>query len=444
MLPISQATLVGLGLSASVLGAILPTVQNDANHCMVGHTTCNDDYVYHCDSNNKWVVKEKCVHPSWCNAEADGTVGCVSDTGLKRNAPVDSSVRTLTPTPTSGYSPSHINCREAELRCNGLWEEICDGFGVWQRWRKCSECFNQGEGKADCIPETTLPTPEPTPTFCKKDQLRCNGKWEEICDDDAEWHRLMKCEDCSEDEGGAIDCVPYVDMPPEPTHPAQCVEGTLRCEGNWLDLCNADLSWQRIQQCLECVTDTDGQPFCDNGSVPTSSSSSSSSSTSAPETTPTTSSTPDTSAPTTTSVPTTTLVPTTTSAPATPTPGIVLGIPVMSTPAPHSSVRMAEDNPCFGGEVRCNGDRVEACDAEHVWQDFGPCPSCKQLYNTRDCEPGWQQCAHGSTTVEACTYDGRWATVEACSAEEMCLGMFEGMAFCLAKDIAESEMAKYN
>lgn len=44
---------------------------------------------------------------------------------------------------------------------------------------------------------------------------------------------------------------------------------------------------------------------------------------------------------------------------------------------------MAQDNPCFGGEVRCSGDRVEACDAEHVWQDFGPCPSCKQLYNTR-------------------------------------------------------------
>lgn len=79
MLPIRQATLVGLGLSASVLGAILPTVQNDPNYCIVGHTTCNEDYVYHCDSNNKWMAKEKCVYPSWCNAEADGTVVSITD-----------------------------------------------------------------------------------------------------------------------------------------------------------------------------------------------------------------------------------------------------------------------------------------------------------------------------------------------------------------------------
>ncbi|KAI0104599.1 hypothetical protein F4814DRAFT_455875 [Daldinia grandis] len=413
MVFIHQATLVGMSLSASALGAVLTTIQNDPNHCMVGNATCNGNHVYHCEPSNKWVAKEECVYPSWCDVGTDGTVGCVSDTGLKRDALVDSSVHTLAPTRTDGYSPSHINCREAELRCNGRWEEICDGFGVWRKWRKCAECFSQGDGKADCIPDTTLPSPEPKPTFCKKDQLRCNGQWEEICDNDAEWHRLMQCESCTEDTGGAIDCVPYVDMPPEPSHPPQCIQGTLRCEGNWLDLCNADLSWKRVQQCRQCVTDTDGQPFCDNGQLPSSSSST-------PKATPTASSTLITSVP-------------------------ITSVPTTATPVPRSpEARVAEDNPCFGGEVRCSGDRVEACTAEHEWQDFGPCPSCKQLYNTRDCEPGWQQCAHGNTTVEACTHDGRWATAEACSAEEMCLGMFEGVAFCLAKDLVESEMAKYN
>ncbi|KAI1766973.1 hypothetical protein GGR53DRAFT_174448 [Hypoxylon sp. FL1150] len=43
----------------------------------------------------------------------------------------------------------------------------------------------------------------------------------------------------------------------------------------------------------------------------------------------------------------------------------------------------AWDNPCFAGEVRCVGsDRIEACSAERNWEDFGPCPNCKQLYNT--------------------------------------------------------------
>ncbi|KAI1806297.1 hypothetical protein F4811DRAFT_551019 [Daldinia bambusicola] len=309
MLHLQQAAVVGLGLSTSVLGVALPAVQSNPNDCLVD------------------------------------TVGCAMDVGLKRDVPVSS------PTPTGGFSPSTLNCRESQRRCTGKWEEICDGFGVWQRWQQCTECFNGEDGTVDCIPDNSVATPEPQPTFCKENQLRCNGQWEEICNDEAEWHRLMQCESCSEDIAGAIDCVPYVDMPPEPTHPPQCIEGTMRCEGSWLDLCSPDLSWQRIEQCGECVTDSNGQPFCNNARVTDTITAS---------------------------------LPTATSAPATLALEGVPGATSVPSQIPRSpEVGTAQDNPCFGGEVRCSGDRVEACTAEHEWQDFGPCPSCKQLYNTR-------------------------------------------------------------
>ncbi|KAK6956511.1 hypothetical protein Daesc_001789 [Daldinia eschscholtzii] len=317
MLHLRQVALAGLGLSASVLGAALPATQD--NDCLVD------------------------------------AIGCAADSGLKRDVSVN------TPTPTSGFSPSALNCKESQRRCTGNWEEICDGFGVWQRWRQCAECFNGQDGTVDCVPDTSVPAPEPKPNFCKENQLRCNGQWEEVCDDQAEWHRLMRCEDCSQDTAGAIVCVPYVDLPPEPTHPPQCVEGTLRCEGRWLDLCNSDLSWQRIQQCNQCLTDPAGEPFCDNGQLSDTTTADLPTATSAPVPSPPATSTPATSAP-----------------------GIVLAASAASSQIPRSpELGIAQDNPCFGGEVRCNGDRVEACTAEHEWQDFGPCPSCKQLYNTR-------------------------------------------------------------
>ncbi|OTA56292.1 hypothetical protein K449DRAFT_399611 [Hypoxylon sp. EC38] len=41
---------------------------------------------------------------------------------------------------------------------------------------------------------------------------------------------------------------------------------------------------------------------------------------------------------------------------------------------------------CVGGEVECDGDRIKGCTASGEWEDFGPCPNCKQLSNTRaDC-----------------------------------------------------------
>ncbi|KAI8962671.1 hypothetical protein F5Y11DRAFT_322377 [Daldinia sp. FL1419] len=252
---------------------------------------------------------------------------------------------------TGGFSPAHIPCREAELRCNGQWEEICDGFGVWQRWQKCAECLNDSNGNADCIPNTDPPPREPKPNFCKENQLRCNGHWEEICDNDAEWHRLMQCDVCSQDTAGSVECVPYVDLPPQPPAAPQCVQGTLRCSGTWLDLCGSELKWQHVQHCSQCVTDPDGQPFCDDGQLHSS---------------------PPASAPT----PTPTA---TSSAPATSAP---VPAPTPRSPDAHAAVDNL-DNPCFPGEVRCNGDRVEACDKFVQWQDFGPCPSCKQLYNTR-------------------------------------------------------------
>ncbi|OTA82242.1 hypothetical protein M434DRAFT_17106 [Hypoxylon sp. CO27-5] len=41
---------------------------------------------------------------------------------------------------------------------------------------------------------------------------------------------------------------------------------------------------------------------------------------------------------------------------------------------------------CAGGEVECDGDRIKGCTASGEWEDFGPCPNCKQLGDTRvDC-----------------------------------------------------------
>ncbi|KAI1088150.1 hypothetical protein F5B19DRAFT_496690 [Rostrohypoxylon terebratum] len=59
------------------------------------------------------------------------------------------------------------------------------------------------------------------------------------------------------------------------------------------------------------------------------------------------------------------------------------------TPAPDVpdilARALSKNETCFDGEVRCysNDERIEVCMAAHVWADFGPCPNCTQLYDTR-------------------------------------------------------------
>ncbi|KAI1472240.1 uncharacterized protein F4812DRAFT_4107 [Daldinia caldariorum] len=266
MFRLHRAAILGLSLSASVLGAALPAVQND---CLTN------------------------------------AAGCAVDTGLKLDVSGSSS------TPTGGSSPLAASC----------WEN----------------------------------------------QLRCNEHWEEICDNDTKWKRLMRCESCTEDlVGGDIDCVPYENMPPEATHTPECVAGALRCQGTYLDLCGADHSWERIEKCGRCVTDPDGQTFCDNPEITDTAGGKFAMATAAPglpllaRSAPTFSALGDASD-------------------ATP-------VPSSHTPRGHE-VDTDKTKPCTVGTVRCTGDRVQGCTGEQKWHDFGPCPDCEQLDDNRvDCK----------------------------------------------------------
>ncbi|KAI0379011.1 hypothetical protein F5Y04DRAFT_138850 [Hypomontagnella monticulosa] len=143
--------------------------------------------------------------------------------------------------------------------------------------------------------------------------------------------------------------------------------------------------------------------------------------------------------------------------------------------SPTQSVSPLVDNPCFGGEVLCSGDRVQVCTAERKWEDFGPCPGCKQLYNTRvkcnyedsdaeflaadfakrytdslartdppaiaqpeKCNTGWERCAKNNTEVQVCDNNTSWRTIKTCGPDELCLSVLNGVVFCVSTSEAEA------
>ncbi|KAI1388005.1 uncharacterized protein F4822DRAFT_299384 [Hypoxylon trugodes] len=453
MIHSSYLLLATLGLSSPALGVILPTLQARvsesarsqpvfSNHpCQHGERTCDRNTVYYCNGRGTWTAESLCIFPSWCNEnEATSEAWCDEDTTSsappelelkkKRTIGIPTPVSTPEPslTPTRTFKPGsakkysfngndgkgallgrQTRCVEGELRCNNDWEELCDAFGTWQHFQQCDACVTNDDGSVNCAPTTATSTaPQPPPTPHTGDR-RCSGNTEEIYNEKTHlWEFAEECIECVDNNDGTVSCAPATALPPQPTAPPQCNEGDRRCDGDWFELCNAQRLWDRIQQCSECVNGVD-DTFCQ---------------------------------PLETETPT-------------PTPS--------ATPSPIPSVASAAgvalDNPCFGGEVRCDNDRISVCSAERQWEDYGPCPNCKQLYNTRvkcdfdnsaqassaaalfarsealysarveECPKlGFQRCA--GPTVEVCDQDGHWAIKEQCTPRQYCMDSSDGIAFC--------------
>ncbi|KAI0888458.1 uncharacterized protein GGS22DRAFT_155916 [Annulohypoxylon maeteangense] len=359
-------------LSGSVLGGVLYGHNPQFRPCAPGTKICHEDTIYRCSTQGKWVGDVQCIAPNHCfdDRHTKDAVCLDSNVELKRSAPATTPAPSLsedmndlppkkddlpltqatTPTPTLtqfGAFPPGVH-HTGDLRCNGPCEEMWDDSAGWREVERCSECFEEPGGVVNCIPiEANLPTPTP----CKPNEFRCSGKWQEVCLDGFRWEKLQKCFDCSQDADGVVDCVPNTlpSLPPSPV----CHEGTLRCTGNWLEMCDNDRQWHAIQRCARCDDDGNGQTLC----IPR----------------PSITNAAETAAPTrpaaSPTVPRMTAIATVDKAPAPPSPSFELpSLASRSVP----DVGVSKDNPCFGGEVKCNGDRVNVCMTSHTWEDFGP------------------------------------------------------------------------
>ncbi|KAI2468190.1 hypothetical protein F4781DRAFT_277988 [Annulohypoxylon bovei var. microspora] len=381
MVRLHQLLLACASLSAPALGGVLPALHPEVAHCAPGTKMCYDDTIYRCSSLGTWVGNQQCAPPTHCFEDKyTQDAGCVdSRAELKRDVPPPT--RTVRRVPGKALSQAMtLNRAPAEapatypvhhtgdLRCNGPVEEIFDDWSGWVEVRRCSECFTFEDGTIDCVP---IVSGLPTPTPCKRNELRCRGPWEEICVDGYRWQPLVKCFDCSQVADGVVDCVPS-SLPSQPPPPA-CVPGELRCSGDWLQYCDNLRQWRALERCAGCADTGEGEVFCTPLATK-----------------------PMTAAPTRAAdVPMMTV---TTNAAALETPIPALPTILAPTLAPRSvpEVGGAEDNPCFGGEVKCSGDRIDVCMSSHTWADFGPCPNCTQLYNTKvNCT--WEDAAQASS-----------------------------------------------
>ncbi|XXG95409.1 hypothetical protein Hte_001671 [Hypoxylon texense] len=272
------------------------------------------------------------------------------------------------------------------------------------------------------------PSPGGAPDLCHEGTRKCNLETVYLCRD-SKWIEHESCDEptwCKADLGGNAWCASGLELKkraiaiPSPTitkppsakatgPPGWCTAGQTRCNGKNLQICNDNGKWEGFQTCSECITEGKQNnciPFTDTSAAPN-------------------------------------------------------ATPSVAQPTPSPSFSPTWDEPCFAGEVRCVGkDRIEACSAERNWEDFGPCPDCKQRYNTavscsfddadlsnfwtvgtvptptrevdvgpaEECAQGFQRCARNNTTIETCN-EGHWA-VEGCAEGQTCVGIHEGIAWC--------------
>ncbi|KAI1134120.1 hypothetical protein F5Y05DRAFT_244943 [Hypoxylon sp. FL0543] len=99
------------------------------------------------------------------------------------------------------------DCMEGDLRCNGVWEEMCNSAGQWEQLQGCTRCVDDSN-RVDCVGAATNPPPEPASHHhhCHDGDLQCNGDFLEICYQDRHWHRLVPCRGCTRSDDGGILC----------------------------------------------------------------------------------------------------------------------------------------------------------------------------------------------------------------------------------------------
>ncbi|KAI1208598.1 uncharacterized protein F4807DRAFT_430286 [Annulohypoxylon truncatum] len=359
----SYLLLAVISLSVSVLGGVLPDKHPEIRPCAPGTKMCHEDTVYRCSSLGTWVDNIQCIPPAHCFEDKHTQdAGCVdSHAELKRSDPTTTSApylfedayhgppgrpSTSKTTTISLTSDEHIKPgpHTGDLRCNGPVEEIYDDSTGWRVVQRCKECHTFSDGTINCAP---LNPNVPTPTPCQISTFRCAGKWMEACADGYHWQKLEKCLDCKETGHGVVNCAPD-NLPPIPPHPV-CKMGALRCRGNWFEFCNAGRQWQSVQRCAKCLESGTGGVSCEQ---------------------PNTAQPADPTKPA--ASPTVLEVTPVAAAARTPAPEL----PDFEFPTgalkPDPDMEVAKDNPCFGGEVKCNGDRINVCMASHQWEDFGP------------------------------------------------------------------------
>ncbi|KAI1453436.1 hypothetical protein F4805DRAFT_461778 [Annulohypoxylon moriforme] len=394
MTRLHQLLLVATTLTAPALGEFRPGNHPKFRPCNPGTKICHENTVYGCSAEGKWVGNIQCIPPAHCFEDVhtkDAT--CVdSNEELKRfTAPAPTpapslsravdrkpplrghghsaltQAATLTPTATQ-YGAFPLKQSKEEYRCNGKSVQKYDDMEGWKEVQRCSECFTNSDGGILCTPTPTKvkEVAAASQTPCKINTFRCSGKWEEVCIDGANWERLEKCLDCRELEEGIVNCAP--DNLPSMPKPV-CHEGSLRCTGDYLETCDSDRQWHYAIHCARCLDDGNGVTHCQPL-------------TALPDAVQTAAPTKPAATPT---------VPRMTATPAaiqTPAPAPALPSTLIPSVVPKSAtlnVDKTKDNPCFGGEVKCNDsrDRMSVCSSSHIWTDFGPCPNCTMLYNTK-------------------------------------------------------------
>ncbi|KAI1079960.1 hypothetical protein F5B20DRAFT_541720 [Whalleya microplaca] len=154
------------------------------------------------------------------------------------------------------------DCKPSDIRCKGKWFQLCTIDGEWVKWLQCKTGCVIEKGQPQCYPEPPLP--------------RSDDPSED------EEHLPEDEEDPPEDHKN-----PFEDPngPPEDEdqrHPPEehevlrsnasisastdCTYMDYRCNGNALEVCSRTVGWFKLLDCKErCVVDDDNKPTCEQG-----------------------------------------------------------------------------------------------------------------------------------------------------------------------------------
>ncbi|KAI1411030.1 hypothetical protein F5Y13DRAFT_201551 [Hypoxylon sp. FL1857] len=160
MAPLSRVLLVVTSLSASGLGAALPSPdpalarRAPAKH-HTGDLRCNGNTEEIYDKATGWHLVEVC---SKCSVN-HGVLTCAH-----MGVPA---------APHSARSPQ-AGCNTNDIRCNGNVEEMCDVDGSWYPLQECEACITTG-GTINCavLSETPVRSASPPDQPCEKGDSKC-------------------------------------------------------------------------------------------------------------------------------------------------------------------------------------------------------------------------------------------------------------------------------
>jgi len=125
-----------------------------------------------------------------------------------------------------------LSCEPGAARCNGALAEQCSPQRSWELSEQCGEC--NGRSSCEVLGQRAVCLPH----ICCFPQTRCNGQFLQICNADASGFDLLQdCgspEFCDPSRGACLTCIP----------------GRTRCNGAELQRCSNDgAGFERISCC---------------------------------------------------------------------------------------------------------------------------------------------------------------------------------------------------